>query len=90
VAPLRGMALVSLDSAMVGVHASELYVLAEVVAAVAAEETFTTGNARLDGYAIACYKLSLRVLGTRRSGHVDWKCMKGLGMETETCLLSDS
>jgi len=47
------MALVSLNRPMVGIHAGELYVFAEVVTAVATEETLATGNTRLDGYAIA-------------------------------------
>lgn len=52
VKPLGGMALVALDGAVVGVHACELDVFAEVVAALCAEEALAAGHARLDGDAV--------------------------------------
>ena len=55
VTPFRRMTFVPLNRAVVGVHTGKLYVFAEVVAAVAAEETFATWNTWFDGYAIACY-----------------------------------
>lgn len=56
VAPFRWMALVSLDGAVVRVYACELYIFAEIVTSVPAEETFSTRNSGLDGYAITYNK----------------------------------
>ncbi|TKW52727.1 hypothetical protein CTA1_11257 [Colletotrichum tanaceti] len=51
--PLGRVALVALDGAVVRVDAGELDVLAEVVAAVGAEEALAAGHAGLDGDAVA-------------------------------------
>jgi hypothetical protein len=62
--PFRRMALVSLNRAMVGVYAGELYVFAEVVATIPTEETFTTWNAWFDSYAVAWYTWSSSIQRT--------------------------
>jgi hypothetical protein len=53
VKPLGGMDLVALQGALVGVDAGELDVLAQVVAALLAEEAVVAGHAGLDGDAVA-------------------------------------
>lgn len=50
--PFGRVALVALDSAMIGVDACELYVLAEIVSAIHAEEAIATRHTRFYCYSI--------------------------------------
>jgi hypothetical protein len=57
VQPLCGMDFVSLQCPRVWIDSGKLYVFAEVIPAVVAEEAFFAGNAGLDGYPVAWLEL---------------------------------